>query len=358
LYIFTRLGIWITAYSAGWLFVGDGTAHAPPSFMARWQQWDWSYFLAIARDGYFPAGHARDNREAFFPGFPFALRMVHTVLPSWIAAGLLISFAAGLVAVLALARIAQQYSTEDGVGNRAVLFFLLSPCAIFLAVGYSEALFLAFALPCWLAAKKGNWPLASGLACLATAVRINGLFLAAALLVLFLTSGKPRRYRNLLWLGLPVLPVAMYCWFLHSRTGDWMAWRHAEERGWYRQFHSPMQAWAHTWDNAFHHLQTTPYAWEFQLELAAAVVGIALFGLLLIRRDWPQATYIGLSLLALGTSYWYMSLPRSSLLWWPLWIVLATSSSRRPQIVTSYVCVAGPLLTILTIAFTSGRWAG
>jgi hypothetical protein len=155
-----------------------------------------------------------------------------------------------------------------------------------------------------------------------------------------------------------MLPVAMYGWFLHSHTGDWMAWRHAQERGWYRQFHSPLQAWAHTWDNAFHHLQTTPYAWEFQLELTAAVVGIALFCLLIIRRDWPQATYIGLSLLALGTSYWYMSIPRSTLLWWPLWIVLATSSKRWPQIVTSYVCVAAPLMTILTIAFTSGRWAG
>ena len=28
-----------------------------------------------------------------------------------------------------------------------------------------------------------------------------------------------------------------------GHTGDWMAWKHAQERGWYRDFHAPWDAW-------------------------------------------------------------------------------------------------------------------
>jgi hypothetical protein len=366
LYALTRLGVWITAYCSGRMFSGDGSAKHAPTMLSRWQQWDWAYYLHIARDGYFTGPGANgapttDNREAFFPGFPLLLRGVHDVLlPNWTAAGLLISFAAGAVAVLALARIARPYLPGDGGGTDAVLFLLLSPCAVFLAAGYTEALFLALALPCWLAARKGNWPLAAVLACAATAVRVSGLFLAAALLVHFLTCGRAVRgsWWRLPWLALPALPALGYTWYLDARTGDWMAWKHAEERGWYRQFHSPWQAWGHTWDAAFSHAQSTPYAVLFQGELVAMVVGVALLGLLLWRRQWPEAAYLGLTLWALGTSYWYMSIPRATLLWWPLWVLLARWGARRPWLKTAYVAICAPLMTVLTVAFTSGRWAG
>ncbi|MDJ0342133.1 mannosyltransferase family protein [Streptomyces sp. H10-C2] len=384
LYLFTRTGIWVTAYCTGWLFTGDGTSKQAPPLMSRWEQWDWAYFVRIAQYGYFdgplgPGSAHPDNREAFFPGFPLLLRAVHAVVRDWTLAGLLISFVAGGVAVLALGRIARlelrdrvpgrvrdglRDSVREGAGDieigpRAVLFLLLSPCAVFLAVGYSEALFLAFALPAWLAARKGNWPQAALLAFFATSVRISGLFLVAALAVQFATAGDlRRRLRSLPWLAVPVLPALGYAWYLQTRTGDWMAWKHAQERGWYRQFHAPWDAWSNTWDAAFSATYTTGYALLFRAELVAMVVGVLLLGVLLIRRRWPEAAYIGLTLWALGTSYWYMSIPRASLLWWPLWIGLARWSLRRPWVRTAYICVAAPLMTVLAVAFTSGRWAG
>ncbi|MDF9814248.1 mannosyltransferase family protein [Streptomyces sp. SPB162] len=380
LYLVTRIGVWMTAYCAGWLFTGDGRAKEAPPLLSRWEQWDWSYFIRIAEYGYSggPDGSGAappDNREAFFPGLPLVLRAVHTVVPDWTVAGLLISFVGGAVAVLALARIARMYVAgvaeprADGrphngdAGEHAVFFLLLSPCAVFLAVGYTEALFLAFALPAWLAAKKGRWPLAAVLACCATTVRVSGLFLAAALVVEFLTSlpaatDRRRRLRALPWLAVPVLPALVYTWYLHAGTGDWMAWKHAQERGWYRQFHTPWEAWQNTWDSAFAHTQTTGYAFMFRAELVAMVLGVLVLARLLQRRRWPEAVYIALTLWALGTSYWYMSIPRATLLWWPLWIGLAHWSLRRPWIRTAHLCLSAPLMTILAVAFTSGRWAG
>ncbi|MCZ4123523.1 mannosyltransferase family protein [Streptomyces sp. H39-S7] len=382
LYLLTRIGIWATAYCTGWLFTGDGRAKEAPPLLSRWEQWDWSYFVRIAEYGYFgsPDGSdaaPQDNREAFFPGLPLLLRAVHTVVPDWTVAGLLISFVAGAVAVLALARTARLHlaepagtqakggSREGDAGERAVFFLLLSPCAVFLAVGYTEALFLALAMPAWLAAKKGRWPSAAVLACCATTVRISGLFLAAALAAEFLTStaaapasDRLRRLRVLPWLAVPALPALAYTWYLQARTGDWMAWKHAQERGWYRQFHSPWEAWQNTWDSAFSHTQTTGYALMFRAELVAMVLGLLVLARLLQRRRWPEAVYLALTLWALGTSYWYMSIPRATLLWWPLWIGLARWSLRRPWIRTAHLCVSAPLMTVFAVAFASGRWAG
>ncbi|MFI1191006.1 mannosyltransferase family protein [Streptomyces californicus] len=384
LYLLTRISLWVTAHFARWLFPGQSGARETAPVLAPFQHWDANHYLHIARDGYFPAGEGPwisgwDNREAFFPGYPLVLRAVHTVVPDWTAAGLLISFAAGAVAVVALARIARAYLPDPAAGSRTVLFFLLSPCAVFLAAGYTEALFLAFALPAWLAATHHRWALAALLTTLGTTVRISGLFLAAAIGLLFIlaaakargTSEEPaptvvraggpegrRSWWAIGWTLLPALPPAAYSWYLHAHTGDWMAWKHAQERGWYRTFHTPWEAWGNTWTGAFGHTQTTGYALMFQAELAAMLVGIALVAVLLYRRRWPEAVYVILSLWALGTSYWYTSVPRATLLWWPLWIGLAALSLRRPWFRTAYLCVAAPVTTLVALAFLTGRWAG
>ncbi|MFD7256433.1 mannosyltransferase family protein [Streptomyces sp. NPDC059874] len=365
LYVLTRVGIWTTAGAVRWLFpAGGDRALWPGSLLSPWQQWDWWHYLHIAQDGYFPAGAGPwtagwDNREAFLPGFPLVLRAVHAVVPHWAAAGALISFVAGGVAVLALARIARRQLPDAEAGRRTVLFFLLSPCAVFLAAGYTEALFLALALPAWLAAQRRNWPAAGVLACLACSVRATGLFLLAALALLFVLTARGRGdWRSAPWLCLPALAPVAYSWFLHARTGDWMAWKHAQERGWYRDFHAPWEAWSHTWDAAFHHTQPTGYAVMWQAELPAMATGLALVVLLLRHRQWPEALYLGLTLWALGTSYWYTSIPRSTLLWWPLWIALASWSLGRPRVRTAYLCVAGPLSTLVAVTFLTGRWAG
>ncbi|MFJ3913755.1 mannosyltransferase family protein [Streptomyces vinaceus] len=362
LYLLTRAGLWITAYCARWLFPADPDSHEAGSVLAPFQQWDWYHYLHIADEGYFPGGAGPwlerwDNREAFFPGFPLLLRAVHVVVADWAAAGVLISFVAGGVAVVALAHIARLHLSGADTGRRTVLFFLLSPCAIFLAAGYTEALFLALALPAWLAAQRRNWPLAATLTALATCVRVSGLFLAAAIAVHFLLVAR-RHVRALPWLALPALPAALYAWYLHAHTGDWLAWKHAEERGWYRDFHTPWEAWSHTWTGAFGHTQTTGYAFMFQAELLALLVGLLLLALLLKQRRWPEATYIGLTLWALATSYWYMSIPRATLLWWPLWTTLAAWSQRTPRIKTLYLCLAAPLSTIIALTYLTGRWAG
>ncbi|WP_079313569.1 hypothetical protein [Microbispora sp. GKU 823] len=194
LWVGTRAGMLLVAVYG--ILIVSGQNHAP--LLERWKFWDVDLFRKIAEFGYDgdPKLEPDPGLPAFFPGLPLALRLVHLVVDDWTLAGLIISFVAGAVAVVALARLAD-FEGPAGAGRWAVLALLLCPPAVFLFAGYSEALFLAFALPAWLAARRRAWPLACALAAGASCVRITGLFLAVALIVEFVVS----RIRRDGWAG-------------------------------------------------------------------------------------------------------------------------------------------------------------
>jgi hypothetical protein len=341
----TRLGVLAVSLTVAvfWSY-GD----LKDSFLGRWTQWDVDLFIEIAKYGYRgdPAQPLDGGLPAFFPGLPLLIRAVHYVVPSWQLSALLISLVAGTVAMVALARLG-----GVGTGPKAVLALLLSPYAVFLFAGYSETLFLAFALPAWLLARQRRWEPAMLCAAGAACVRVTGLFLAVALIVEFLLAD--RRWRTVPWLFAPFVPVAAYTVYQWRRTGDWLAWQHAQQEGWGRSLAWPWEAFRTTWQAAFG--PHNEFTGAFRVELVAAVAGVALTGWLLLRRRWPEAVYVGLPLASLLTSAFYLSIGRATLLWWPLW--LAVGSLRRPAYVV-LMLIFVPLLVEEIVLYTSGSGAG
>jgi len=352
----SALGIWLltrlSVLAVSTVGVYGAAAPTPVSFARRWWEWDVLHYERIARYGY-----SQPNEEAFFPGLPLALRAVHALGISWVDSGLLVSFVAGAVGVVFLALLAERRGPR-GVGERAALVLTLSPAAVFLFAGYTEALFLALALPAWYAAQRGRWVAAGGLAALACGVRISGAFLAAALVVEFLTRPQGRRWRQFPALAVPAVVLGTYAAYLHGRTGDWLAWLHAQEVGWHRQLTNPVTAFSTTWDAAFGSSQAAQFRINFRLELVAMAVGIVLSVALLWWRRWGEATFVGLSVLALATSTWYLSVPRASLLWWPLWIGIASRTMRSRWWLAGYLTLVAPLSAAWVVLFATGRWAG
>ncbi len=349
-WIATRVAIALLVLAGSWQIFGGRTQ----SFLERWDSWDVTLFAKVAQFGYdgYPQHYPDQDIAAFFPGFPMALRAVHLLVPDWTAAGLLVSFVAGAVAVVHLSRLAEL----DGVdGARAALYLVLSPYAVFLAAGYSEALFLAFALPGWLAARKGNWPAAGLLVAAACTVRVSGTFLAIALVVEWATTSRDLRVAP--WLAAPFLALFGYAFYLWTLTGDWLRWQHAQAGTWGRHLTSPLQSLSATWDAARNSVGPE-YQWSFRAEIVAVFVGLVVTVVLLVRREWGQATYLGLSVGALATSTYYLSVARATLLWFPLWILLAQLAGRRPWVHIVYVTVATPLMAVGVLTFTAGRWVG
>ena len=352
-WLLTRLGMVLAAVLAARLMV-RGDLQQP--FLDRWTQWDVDHLIEIARYGYDgdPAQPPDAGLPGFFPGFPLVVRLVHLVVWDWRLAALLVSFVAGGVAMVALARLGDP-EVGPGTGPRAVLALLLCPVALFLLAGYSEALFLAFALPAWLLARQGRWVPAAFCGFAAAGVRITGLFLAVALVVEFLTSER-RDWRRAPWLLVPFLAPAAYWSYLWGRTGHIDAWMIAQEEGWGRRTVWPWQSWETTWTAAFHAHDQFTHA--FRVELAAAVIGVALLGWLVARRRWAESAYIGLQLAALMTSAFYLSIGRAALVWWPLWLAIGAFGVRRPVMYVVLLVLSVPLLVVQVVLYTSGSWAG
>lgn len=354
-WLLSRLAVAVLVL-AGTRQLGGTTAGAIPSFLSRWDRWDVGLFRKVAEFGYtgYPRHYPDRGIEAFFPGFPLVLAVVHRVVPDWTAAGLLVSLVAGAWASRWLGRLAEL----DGVdGGRATLYLVLSPYAVFLAAGYSEALFLAFALPGWWCARRGHWAAAGLLVAGAFAVRVSGLFLAVGLLVHYAVTQR-RAGPALGWLLAPFLTAAAYAAYLHHLTGDWLRWTHAQAEGWGRHATAPWTALRTTITAAVGKGQGAEYAWSWRAEIAAVLIGVVLTVVLLRRGRWGEATYVGLSVAALATSSFYLSVARATLLWFPLWLLLAETAQRRPWLHPAYVAVSAPLMAVGVLAFTSGRWLG
>jgi hypothetical protein len=360
----TRLAVVLVAVLAARALV-RGDLQQP--FLDRWTQWDVDHLIDIARYGYGgdPAKPHDPGLPAFFPGFPLLLWAVHLVVPDWRIAALVITFVAGGAAMVALARLGDHEGPAfpdqptpptawAGAGPRAVVALLLSPVAVFLFAGYTEALFLGCALPAWLLARQRRWELAALCGLAAGFVRITGLFLAIALVVEYLVHD--RRKDRAPWLIVPFLGPVVYATYQWRRTGDWAAWQHAQELGWGRRLVPPWDALHTTWGAAFgEHNQFTI---AFRVELLAALVGVLLVGWLLVRRRWAEFTYVGLQVAALLTSAFYLSIGRSTLLWWPLWLAIGAFGVRRPWAYVALMALFTPLLAAQIVIFTSGSWAG
>lgn len=375
------LGIWaaahlallVMAWASAWAF-RSSRAHAP--LTGAFEHWDAILLRNIAEHGYFGA-QSIPNDAAFFPGYPVVLSAAHLVVRNWVLAELLVTAVAGCFTVVSLARLAGE--------RRAVLYLVTAPAAIFLMIGYSEALFLAFAVPAWHAASRGRWWRAALLAGLAGLVRPDALFLIPALFVMALTGsyqphelhgpegqldsdqqpsqGSPRelvwlRFANAATACVALAGPAVYEVYLRVHTGSWMAWSTALRTGWDLHLNTPAQALRTTWWAAFRHTFSASTAFEFQLELGVmAAIGVAAVAFA-VRRRWPEAVYCGLAVVALGTSTWYETAPRTLLVLFPVWVALAGLGERWPAIRYAYLAVSAPIAVVLGMLYLSGMWAG
>jgi hypothetical protein len=382
-WLISRCAVLALSWPAAAILQGGAKSARP--WLSLWPNWDAMRLQHIAQYGYFgPPGGAIPHQIAFFPGFPLTQAIAHVLIRQWTVSGLLVSLIAGGVAVVALGRIAD-LDYRAGSGSTAVLCLTAAPAAIFLAVGYSEALFLAFALTAWLAARNGRWLSAAVLAGGASFVRFNGIFLLAALAVAAIGSpggwgggtggqdgtepdraqpgraqpaGVLPRIRALAGLAPALIPPLLYELYLKSRTGDWLAWQHAENAGWQRTLTNPVDTWRTAWAAGFGHRFSAPISYAFQLEIAAVLVGVVAIILLAWHRRWPELVYTALTIGSLATSIWYESVPRSLLLLWPIWCGLAAAAARRAWVGQLYLAVSVPIAVSIALLFMTGNWAG
>lgn len=207
--------------------------------------WDGQWLLAIARSGYagVPAGlvDAFGNRTpfsslGFFPGYPALVGTVGVGTGgNVVAAGLLVSGVAGVVAAYGLAQLGELVA---GGSRRAGLLlvglFAAEPMAVVLSMTYTEALFCALVVWALVGVLRRDWLLAGACTGAAGLVRpsASALLLAVGLAAAAAVLARRDGWRP--WAGglLAAIGLAGYLGYVAVRTGEPAGWYQLQREGW------------------------------------------------------------------------------------------------------------------------------
>jgi hypothetical protein len=244
----------------GWRGFDPGSLTVPSHYFENllaspFARWDSVWYLAIAQGGY----DHQAARTAFFPLYPLLIHGLGWVIGSDLAAGVVISLVAFLVALVLLYRLAA-LELDDELARLTILLIAFCPMAYFFSAIYSESLFLALAVGCIWMARTGRWAWAGLLGGLAAAERATGVTLVVPLVLLYLYGPRVERapafplaarpwlrrllprYRpgpTLAWVLLVPAGLGAYALALALLTGDGMAPFHATGTVWFRHFAGP-----------------------------------------------------------------------------------------------------------------------
>ena len=201
--------------------------------------WDGRWYLELIRRGYpdsIPADITYEQleaRAAFFPVYPWTVRVVDVVLPGGdTLAALFVNFVLGAVAVVLVGLLARRLFTIS-VAARAMTLFAIFPGSFVLSFAYSEATLIVLAAACLLFLLDERWLLAGLSAAVATGARPNGIALVAACAVASVIA--IRRSRDWWSLVAPVLAPLGFVGFqlyVDNTAGETGAWFRVQREAW------------------------------------------------------------------------------------------------------------------------------
>jgi hypothetical protein len=351
LVVATRVLLMTVAYAAAW-YLADENVPGAVDPINIWVRWDASILLRIALFGYSEA--ADPHATAFFPGFPLVVGIFGWTTHIAALAGLVVNTAASVVAVRYLLLLGDEHAGE-GSGRRAALYLLLFPTAVFLVAPYTEALFLAGAIPAFYFARKDRWVPAGIAAAVAMAARFAGVFLILGLAVEWLRRRRDGG-RALLGLGIAALPLIGYGIYLAASRGDPFYYFVDQKEGWGRELTNPLVTLERTWETWAGANYPANWRFAWRMEIVAAAIGVAFVVWAIKKKEWGYATFMGTLLATLLVSTWYFSIPRMLLTMFPITLFVAAwtrGRDGRHEVVllgSAAICVLG------VIAFTQGAW--
>lgn len=201
--------------------------------------WDGKWYLEIVRNGYpdsIPANITYDQleaRAAFFPVYPWLVRIVDVILPGGdTLAALLTNFMLGAVSVVLVGLLARRLFTV-AIAARSMTLYAIFPGSFVLSFAYAEATFIALAALCLLLLVEEHWVWAGVAAALATGTRPNGIALVAACAVAAgLAIARRRDWMALVPVVLSPLGFIGFQLFVDAQAGETGAWFRVQREAW------------------------------------------------------------------------------------------------------------------------------
>ena len=340
--------------------LADQRIEGQQGWLKIWNRWDALHYQTLAEYGYQATGEARFTL-VYFPLYPWLIRLLALVSGNYLLSAIIVSGIASIAAGLLLRRLVQLDHSRE-IAQRAVFFLFIFPASYFLHIGYTESLFLAFALGCLLAARAGRWPVAGALGALASLTRVNGLILIPALMVEAIQAYRTTRRWQWEWLWIVAVAAGFSGHLLINAhvTGDPFAFLTIAREHYYKSL-----AWP--WVGlrvAIEAMRGTSY-WGRTPALTQlyGVQELVFTALAVICTIWCWAKLrpvytawmIGNLLLFICNS-WVLSMPRFMLVMFPIFILFARLSANRfwNSVITTWSLL---FLALFSGLFIQGHWA-
>ena len=326
------------------------------TFLGIWTRWDAKHYLRIAEFGYTAVG---DDRflVVFFPLYPAAVGCASLLTGDYLIAAFIVTAIASVALGLGFRELVKLDHPER-TARLAVLFLFIFPTSYFLHIPYTESLFLALVVGCFLAARKHLWFAASVLGALACMTRVNGLILIPALAFEVWEEYRATRKFNQGWLFLGMVPAGFgaYLALNYVVTGSPLTFLTYQTEHWNRYLRVPWEGIYETYKTIFN-----PKVVDAQMqgvhELLFVVIGFAAtaLGWRWLRnsyRVWMLANW----LMFVSTSF-VLSVPRYTLTLFPLFILMAMAAKRSWSLNVLFICWSILFLGLFSIQFVKGYWA-
>lgn len=328
-----------------------------------WSNFDGIHYLDLAQYGY-GYQHKTDMDYAFFPVYPWLINKF-SFLGSYLVSALFVSHLCLIIALFFLYKLFRLDSNSK-ISRNAIYLLLIFPTSFFFGSVYNESIFLLLIVLSFYSARKNNFLLAGIFAAIASATRVTGMFLWPALIYEFYllhgSSLKKSLNPKALFLLLPPLGLLSFMRFQFLKTNDPLFFIHVQSNFAERTTDKLIllyQVFFRYFKMLIFVDHTDPLFFTVLIEFLSAllILGILIFSIKKIRFSYWLFIFLSYILPSLtGT---FMSVPRFTIVLFPIFIFLSTwFEKNHPYFRYTYFIICA-ILSILSIAFfTRGYFIG
>jgi hypothetical protein len=346
-------------------------------FMNQQVAFDSEYYLSIATVGYadpdVSAGEIQGEsiplNYAFMPFYPYVMKVFAfplkvlnlTPIATSTLAGIIVSVLGTLAGMVALYDLAREELGEDG-GLRAAFYLLIFPAGFFLAMVYTEGLFVGLAFSALALIKRRQWLWAILLSVLATWTRAVGVALVIPLGIAFIRSGQWRQI-SLSRSGLKALALAFLMFtpllaYLVWRFSPWgRMFQLVEDNYFGRQF-LDLGPSLSGWTRAIISLlgnnhQTAAY---YMVEIGATLLGF--IACAFTYRRYPEITLFSLAVIIISLTSGYPQGMHRYVMTAPAVFLFLSRLGKNVAIDRAWTILSTLLMGAMALLFAADMWAG
>jgi Gpi18-like mannosyltransferase len=321
-----------------------------------WRQWDAKHYLEIAQNGYTNQG---ENRYliVYFPLFPLLIAFLNLIFGDYLFSSFVVSGIASIGVGLLFYEIVKLDFSEK-IAELSVLFLFIFPTSYFLHIPYTESLFLALCLSCFLAARQRFWLIVGITGFLACLTRINGLFLFLAIIFEIWEEYKETKSINFKWLWITLIPIgfATYLALNYFITGNPTMFLTYQNEHWGRYLRFPWEGLYESYKALFNQ-EPNVFLMKGFYEIFFVLIGFLaiILGWKIFRNSYR--VWLILNWLIFVSTSFVLSVPRYTLLLFPLFILMALASEKNWYAKITFTIWSILYLALFITQFIRKGWA-